>query len=213
MRDLTAEMAAELASIGMLPCLIARLGFDSGTLYMWNGYGTLTWQGNDYIGGGNLVGVSTNEETQDLEAKGIILTLSGIPSNLISLALTERSRGRPFKMWLGAIDSSTQSGSLAQENGDLITQESGDDIMLDGGAVIPNTLIGSPYQCFSGWMDVMEVSDDGNLAVIRLSVESAMLTGQRAKVSRYTAEDQKKRFSNDKGLDFINQLIDKEVVW
>ena len=92
MRALTAEMAQEISLRNVKPVLLAELQFDSGTLYMWSGNGTLTWDGNDYIGGGNLISVSSMEETQNLEAKGIICTLSGIPTSLLALALLERTR-------------------------------------------------------------------------------------------------------------------------
>jgi len=62
-------------------------------------------------------------------------------------------------------------------------------------------------------MDVMEFSDNGETAALRLSVESSMMIGQRSKVYRYTAEDQKKLYSDDRGLDNINQLMDKQVIW
>jgi len=184
-RDITAAMAAEFESRSLMPILIAELEFDSGTLYMWSGVGDLSWNGNTYIGSGNLINISTVEESQNLEAKGIVCSLSGVPSSLISLALTEKTRQRAFRLWLGAIN-----------NGDS-----------------PRALVDEPYRIFTGLMDVMEISDDGETAIIRLSVESAMITGRRAKIQRYTSEDQKKLYPDDVGLDFIPQLQDKQVVW
>jgi hypothetical protein len=279
-RALTAEMAQEISQRNVKPVLMAELQFDSGTLYMWNGNGTLTWEGNDYMGAGNLVGVSSMEETQNIEAKGIICTLSGVPTTLLALTLLERTRGRPFRMWLAAIDDTpvptlgvkllTESGDLLltedgsvinleetgvaefvlledgfmlldengfrlelessarpveiilAENGDKMMTESGFELLLESSGhglppdpVVPpwNTLVVSPYRYFTGLMDVMEVNDDGNNAMIRLSVESSMLIGQRSKITRYTAEDQKKNYPDDLGLDFINQLQDKAIVW
>lgn len=106
MRDLTTDMVTELTSAGMMPVLMAVMQFDSGTLRMWTGYGDLVWGSDTFTGGGNLIGVSPFSETQDLEAQGISLTMSGIPADVIALALTERSRGRPFQMYLGMINSS-----------------------------------------------------------------------------------------------------------
>ena len=62
-------------------------------------------------------------------------------------------------------------------------------------------------------MDVIEFTDTGDTADLRLSVENILITGQRTKISRYTAEQQKAKYPNDKGLDFINQLQDKSIVW
>lgn len=213
MRDLTPSMATELSGENMLPVVLAQMNFDSGTLYMWNGVGELVWNGNTFIGGGALITVSPMEETQNLEAKGIVCTLNGVPTSLIALSLAERTRGRGFRMWLGALDTSVQSGTLVQEDGFYLLQEDDGKILMDGGVVIPNSVILNPMRYFTGLMDVMEVSDDGQNAAIRLAVESSQIIGQRNKLARYTAEEQKKKYPGDVGLDLINQLQDKEVVW
>jgi len=102
LRNISSDMIAEFTSSSVNPVLMAELFFDSGTLRMWTGYGTLTYNGDDYFGGGNFIGISSIEETQDLEAKGIVATLNGVPTSLISIALAERSRGRPFRLhWIG----------------------------------------------------------------------------------------------------------------
>lgn len=213
-RDITAAMATEFSARSLQPILLAQLEFDSATLYMWSGLGDLVWDGNTYIGAGNLINVSTIEESQNLEAKGIVCSLSGIPSTLVAIALGERSRGRPFRLWLGAINTVGGEDALLLESGDSLLLESGDVLLLESsGAAVPNALVEDPYRIFTGLMDVMELSDDGETAIIRLSVESSMILGQRSKVARYTAEDQKKTYATDDGLNLINQLQDKEVVW
>lgn len=204
MRDVTPDMITQFSGAEVTPVLLADLVFDSATLYMWNGYGTFEWNGNSYLGGGNLVGISNIEETQELQAKGLVCTLSGIPSNLIAAALTERTRGRPFRLWLASYSSVR---SVATEGGDIVLTEDGGRVLLE------SQFIDSPYRIFTGLMDVIELSDTGETASLRLSVESSLLTGQRPKIGRYTDEDQKRRFPNDRGLEFINQLQDKEVVW
>lgn len=205
MRNIDAGLAAEFATASLSPMLLAELYFDSGTLRLWSGIGNLSWNGNDYIGGGNLIGLSQIEETQDTEAKGLVASLNGIPSDTIALSLQEKTRGRKFRLYLGTFQV-TGYIALEDDSGDVAT-ESGGRVLLE------NALGGEPYRIFSGLMDVMEFTDDGKEASIRLSIENALIIGQRAKLARYTAEDQKKRFPNDKGLDFINQLQDKEVVW
>jgi len=211
-RDLTTNMAAEIEANNLMPVLLAEFEFDSATLYMWSGTGTLTWDGNDYLGGGNLVSISTMEETQELQAKGIVCTLSGIPSTLIAAALLERTRGRPMRLWLGCIDPSSDDVRLLEDGGYRLLED-GSYRLLEEGHVPPNTLVEDPYRVFTGLMDVIEGSDNGEAALLRLSVESALIIGRRSKVARYTSEEQRKRYPTDRGLEFINQLQDKEVVW
>ena len=109
-RDLTVDMVTELTassiaadSDGPKVALLAVMQFDSGTLRMWSGYGNIVWDGETFTGGGNLIGISAVQETQDLKANGITMSMSGIPSDQIALALNERSRGRPFQMYLAMV--------------------------------------------------------------------------------------------------------------
>lgn len=204
MRDLTTEMAQGFASASVSPALLAEFEFDSGTLRMWSGYGDLVFNGDTYTGGGNLIGISDIQETQELEAKGLVFSLTGIPQNLIATALTERTRGRPCRLYL-AIVSSTRS--VDTESGDSVLTEDGGLVLLE------NQLVDSPYRIFTGMMDVMELTDNADSATFRLSAESSLIVGQRNKVRRYTSEEQRRVYPADKGLDLINQLQDKEVVW
>lgn len=206
MRNLTPDMAAELSSRNVSPVLLAELMFDTAPLRMWTGYGSLFWQDKEFFGGGNFIGISSIEETQETVAKGIVASLNGIPSSLISLALAERCRGRPFRLYLAAVDTKQY---VELEDGDgYVELETG-----DGKVLLESQFIDSPYRIFSGLMDYMEFTDNGETANIRLSVENILITGQRTKIRRYTSEDQKKYYPSDKGMDFINQLQDKEIVW
>lgn len=207
MRNLPDALYQELTSKNVRAVLMAELFFDSGTLRLWTGYGTLNWKGDEYYGGGNLIGISPIEETQESEAKGIVCTLNGVPTTIIALALAERARGRPFRLHIGFVASSSRIAT--EDEPGAIELESGDGyILLENNIISP-----SVYRIFSGIMDVMEITDNGKTADVRLSVENALIIGNRQKISRYTPEDQKKFFPFDKGLDMINMIQDREVVW
>lgn len=206
MRDITTEMLDAYSAANVQPAILAELYFDSGTLRLWTGLGTLNWNGEEYIGGGNLVSISEIKEQQGLEANGMVATLSGVPSTIISLVLLENQRGRPFRLYLAAVQT---PGTILQEGGDDILLEDGSGSILLEAA----QLVTSPYRIFNGLMDTIEIIDSAETATINVNVESIMIVGQRSKVSRYTPEDQKKTYSTDKGLDFIPSLQDKEVVW
>lgn len=69
--------------------------FDSpNELRFWSGIGDLSLDGQTYTGAGNLLGISELRESSDIAAYGATLTLSGIPSNLVHLALAEPYQGR-----------------------------------------------------------------------------------------------------------------------
>ena len=83
------------------PFYAVEIDLDSGPLRLWTGYGDRTIDGNTYTGGGNLVAISGLEEVADLSAKNITLTLNGMPSSVISLALQEPYQRRKVRVLWG----------------------------------------------------------------------------------------------------------------
>jgi hypothetical protein len=77
----------------------------------------------------------------------------------------------------------------------------------DTGAVIESITI------FSGRMDTMVISNDGKRAAIGLSIESKLVDFQRTRESRYTHEEQLRRFPADTGLEYVTGLQDKVIYW
>lgn len=205
MRNLPDGLKSEIQQPVMQPVYMADLEFDAQTIRIWTGYGNLMYDGNIYIGLGNLIGVSEISETQDIEAKGVIAYLTGIPSAMISLALAENCRGRPFRLYLGMLG--TIGSILTEDDPGYIKTELGGNIILENNFIVP------PYRWFSGLMDFMEISLTGETHTIALHVENALITARRSKISRYTDEDQRSKYPNDKGLEFINALQDREIVW
>lgn len=205
MRNLPTDIAQEFSDSHVYPVLMIEMFFDEATLRMFNGYGMMEFDGEDYYGLGNFIGISPIEETQDTTARGVVVSLNGIPSSLLSVTLSSRSRGRPFRMYLSYIN--TKQSIATEEEPGIVMTEDGSRVLLE------NQVVGNPYRIFSGLMDVIEFNDGGSEAFLRMSVENALIIGQRAKVRRYTKEDQRKAYPADKGFDFINSLQDKEVVW
>ena len=181
-RDITTAFNDILVSDNLSPFLAVDLSFDGGNFVTWTGYGNITFGGTTFIGGGDFLNVSQISETADIQANGINITLSGIPSDLISSALNETYQGRSAKLYLGLLDAN--------------------------GAVVAD-----PYLVFSGRMDTMNIKDSGDTADIGLTAESRLIDLERSRERRYTSEDQKIDYPNDKGLEFIADLQDKEIVW
>lgn len=80
--------------------------FASGTVRMWSGIGSKSWNGNTWDGFGSMLGFSPVDETTEFGAAGLTFTWSGIPSTAISLALTDNYRGRLCRLWLAVLDES-----------------------------------------------------------------------------------------------------------
>jgi hypothetical protein len=106
-RDLTSAMATAIAAGTVRPAIFMEGEFASSQFVrLWTGVGTYPWDGHDWSGGGQLLGISAIEETADNKAVGFVVTLSGMPSANISLALAAARQGKPGKLWLALFNAS-----------------------------------------------------------------------------------------------------------
>lgn len=76
-----------------------------------------------------------------------------------------------------------------------------------------NAVITSPVTVFSGFMDTMAINDSSETATIQVNVENRLIEFERTRIRRYTAEDQKIDYPTDKGLEFVAEMAEKEIVW
>ena len=105
-RGLTTALNNQFIAADLKPFLAVNLDFDGDPINAWVGNGTISFGGNDYFGIGNLLSVSPIQETQEIKATNCTVTISGIPSDLISAALNTNYQGRAGNVFLGALDSS-----------------------------------------------------------------------------------------------------------
>ena len=108
-RVLSAEMLAVATADVVRPIYLVKAEFDSTppedrNLYLWSGFGDLTFNGKNYLGVGNLLSISAVDESTDLTATGASIVLSGIQSPLLAIARDEDYQGRPITIYLGALD-------------------------------------------------------------------------------------------------------------
>ena len=182
-----------------------ELKFDGdNVLRLWTGLGTLTLaDGTEWVGAGTLLSISDIEETAEMAVKGATVSLSGIPSEVISLALSEPYQGRVCNIYFGTF---TQEGALLKQSGDYILLQDGSQILVDIGEKGFNEI-------FSGYMDQMNIAEDAETASIELSVENKLIDLERARVARFTSGYQKSIYPGDLGLDFVEDLQDRNISW
>lgn len=107
-RGLTAEaLSAAMGSV-VGSVLFVEAEFSGGPIRFWNGPGPLVWDNKTWTGAGLLLAMSEIQETGGIEATGVTLTLSGVPSSLISIAYGEFIQGRPCRVWQGFLTASNQ---------------------------------------------------------------------------------------------------------
>ena len=104
MRDLTSSVQTAISADSVSPILLFEGEFASGFVRVWSGIGDLTWNSETWLGIGTLGGISSITESSDVQANGLTVSFSGIPSNMISLALGEAMQGKAGKIYFGFMD-------------------------------------------------------------------------------------------------------------
>ena len=203
-RDLSTITLENIEEGVVYPFFAVELLFDGdNTLRMWTGQGTLVLEdGTEWVGLGNVLDISAIEETAEMAVKGATITLSGVSSEALSLALSEPYQGRVCNIYFGTFS----VGKVLQESGSFILLQDGSKLLLEAMSTGFN-------QLFSGYMDQMNISDGAETCTIELMVENRLIDLERARVARFTSGYQKSLYPDDLGLDFIEDLQDKDIVW
>lgn len=204
-RDLKESFKDQLVLDAVQPFFALQLHFDTQTLKFWTGLGDLTVDGHTYVGSGSMIQISELNETADISAQGATITLSGIPSNVLSLALSEPYQGRLCKIFFGVLD--VNGSRLLQEDGELVLNENGRPIELSASA---EDVIA---EVFTGYIDMMNIDEGAETSTISVEVESRLIDLQKPRARRFTHESQRSRFPNDKSFEFIEDLQDKKFQW
>ncbi|TVO70913.1 hypothetical protein FHP88_15780 [Sedimenticola selenatireducens] len=73
-------------------------------------------------------------------------------------------------------------------------------------------MLGEPIGPFGGLMDTMdgEIGKEGRIV---LTVKNRLADWERPRIRRYTNEDQQAEFPGDLGMEFVSQMVEKELVW
>lgn len=201
-RDISTNVQGNLEDNIVYPFFAIEMLFDGSPLRLWTGVGDLEIDGVTYTGSGTLLNVSSIEETAEISVRGATLTLSAVPSEVISLALQTPYQGRVCNIYFGTFS----KGSLLQESGSYLLLEDGSRITLE-------TQETGLTQIFSGYMDEMNIDEGPDFSSIELKVENRLIDLERQRVRRYTSGYQKSVYPGDKGFDFVESLQDRDVVW
>lgn len=103
-RDVTAGFATALSEQSLRPILLFEGEFASGWVRVWSGLGELSWDGKVWTGMGSLISIGALEETSDVVASGTMISLSGVPLEMVGIAIEEARQGKPGRVWLGLLD-------------------------------------------------------------------------------------------------------------
>jgi hypothetical protein len=82
------------------------------------------------------------------------------------------------------------------------------------GYINPSTqqLVGDPAILYRGRIDTAEI-EQGDTFTVSISIESRFAAWDKPIIRRYNNADQQSRFPGDRGLEFVEQAADKQIVW
>jgi hypothetical protein len=186
-RDLTAGVLTAVENANVPMVAFVELDFGSGFVRVTNAPHTMTWNGYSWLGLGTLGGLDAVDEGAGLEARGVALKLSGVPVS-------------------GEGDSENISIALGEHY-------QGRDCRIWVALLDEQfSIVPDPKLIFLGRMDNMEI-EIGATATIVVRAENRLADLERPRVRRYNSGDQQLLFSGDKGLEFVEQMVDTSIVW
>lgn len=112
-RDLTADLAAEIAADHAAYTFLLEFQFSGGTLHYTTAPFDIRTAGftdppgppdATFVGVGGVFQIEDIQETEDMKAQGAPIRLSGVDTEIIASILTNRFRGRKARFWLAHFD-------------------------------------------------------------------------------------------------------------
>lgn len=160
-----------------------RIAFPNGTVGFTNGIKNWAHNG-DFDAVGSLLQVSSYSETSDLGTQNLNITLSGLDSNIVTNARDNDIQGSEVKAYISFI------------KGDEYNNRTN-------------------FEYFRGTIDNMIYTQDAETITVQLKCENFLVRFDDRNIRRYTQEDQRQHFSTslDRGLDFVDDIADQELVW
>jgi len=108
--------------------LAIKAEFDSGDIRLWSGIDDLSINSETYTGAGQLLSISSVEESSELKSNGVTVSLSGMDTTVLNIALTENYQNRFITIFLGYVMGGTNevAGTLTLFKGRMTTLDISD---------------------------------------------------------------------------------------
>lgn len=166
--------------------LLFEMSFASAMSRAWTGVGTLVTDDDiSWSGMGEVIQISGLQQGAGLSSNQTTLTISGATKEWLSVALANEfeAQNRDITIYLQVFN-------------------------------VNGTKLGKYFAISSGIMQNLTFSANGpDKRTIVVPVEGMLTRRRRPVFSWYTDADQRKRFPNDSGLTFVNEILNKAVTW
>lgn len=183
-RTLPTAFLAALMAKNVRPALFFEGEFTDGWLRLWSGVGEIVWGERTWTGAGILLGIGGIDEGRDVVASGTSVTLSGVPTDLMAVAISKARQGAPGRIYLG-----------------LLT-------FTDLGVALAST----PLILFAGILNVPSAASGRETTTITLTYENRLVDLTRARELRYTDETQRQLFPGDRAFEYVT-AIQQKAAW
>lgn len=158
--------------------------FSTSTQYVCTADRTIAWNGHDWLGFGTVGSISAVEESEGVESKALTFTLNVAQSAILALAVGNVEEYR---------------GKQAKMYFSPLNESF--------------QLVGTPAECWRGIMDLMAVAVEGEEGKVTLKCETSAYGLKRQPSLRLNAAQHKRKYPNDTGFDYLNDIIANPVVW
>lgn len=179
-RQLPSNFETETEATVIHPTYLVELAFTSGTVRLWTGNGDLSWDSKTWTGVGTLLDLSNIEETIQLRATGMTVSLSGISSSVLSLVLSENVRNRVCRIWLSLQAGPARSASDPE-----------------------------PLRIFTGRMDTMTIDEQSETCTVSINVENRLIDFERPREKFHTEQDQRAIDPTDASHEYVADIASK----
>lgn len=141
-RSMTTDMLNALQERILRMTFFYEGNFKDGALRLWNGIGDVAWDGHTWTGAGHLIKINNVEETSDIRAAGVSLSLGGVNPAMVSLCLLQARRNLIGRIWIGltAADNSIISDPTVLFQGRL------DTMAVQDGAKTATIIVGYEHE-------------------------------------------------------------------
>jgi hypothetical protein len=184
-RGLAPQVAGSFEVVGPRPGYVTAplsLAVAGDVLQLTDAPRDVEYGGKTFEGIGQLGQIEAIEENTTALPTQLRLSLSGVQTANIALALGEEYLDRPVRVYWALVD--TEAG----------------------------TLVADPVLIFEGRLDSMSISM-GETATVAVEATSHLANWERSGAVRWNEATQQERYPEDKGLEFIAQMADREVWW
>lgn len=129
MRTIATAAASALSSAQVSAVILVEMAF-SPVLRLCSAPVSVVWNSNTYLGAGTLGAVDVVRDTSG-DAQALQFTLSGVPSENLSLALSQSPRGRACTVRLAVLNSATHAVEDAVLLGNFVL----DQLTINGNSI------------------------------------------------------------------------------